>query len=79
MSKVNLNKTWATYIGKHYNQLPEDIRIKWSEKAMETLGVKITGSHDTHFTLNFEDKFRKIGKYYKIGHVENYLSMTEYK
>ena len=60
--KVNLNKTYATYIGnpKPNFKLLKNIGIIWKDKPIETLGIVITGTEEDHYKNNFEPCIKKM-------------------
>ena len=57
---INVDKTSARCLGGFTPSRCELFNLKWTQEAVETLGVIITGNENDHLELNFRPKITKM-------------------
>ena len=57
---INVDKTSARCLGGFVPSRHDLLELKWTQEAIETLGVIVTGNEDDHLELNFRPKIIKM-------------------
>ena len=55
-----VDKTSARCLGGFTPSRPDLLELKWTQEAVETLGVTVTGNENDHLELNFRPKIAKM-------------------
>ena len=70
---MNVDKTKAKVLSPE--AMPHDnlFGLDWTEDAIHTLGVSLSGDENDHYTLNYKKRLKKYEKFNQVGNAEDCL------
>ena len=70
---MNVDKTKAKVLGPEAMPHDDLLGLVWTEEAIHTLGVSLSGNDNDHYILNYKKRLKIWKMYYEVENADDCL------